>query len=202
LAKAEGYILALSQQQQQAQPQQQAQVPDHITDPNGWAAYVQNQARAEAAAIAREQQAQFQRVIETQAQQQRMIAVKSSEANARAIYGTQAQDLIAKATHAAVDAGLKDQFMNTADPVGEAIRWYQGAQVSRQYGNDPNTVRQRVAAELLKDPAFRAQFAGQPKPAVIPPPPGMMPRSGMAAPNGSVPAYGGHSVAAMLASRR
>jgi hypothetical protein len=175
-----------------------------IQDPNGYASFVQAQAEARATAIANEQMGRMEAQLKQQAETTRQMMNKASEAQARQAYGADAPKLIHEATTAAVNAGLKDQFMNSHDPVGNAIRWYQSQVTAQRYGTDPSTVRQRVSAELMNDPQFRAQLMAQarPQPAVIPPPPGSISRYGTAAsPGSTLHQNGGAAVAAMFASR-
>ena len=119
-----GYLRAMHAQQQQAQQPAEAQqpVPDHIADPIGYANYVQAQAEARANALLERQSLQMRQQMQELQQQGQMATMRASEAQARATYGQDAQRLISDATHAAVAAGLRDQFMASPDPVGNAIR--------------------------------------------------------------------------------
>lgn len=154
LAEFGGYLEALSRQQQaapqpQGVPQEQAPpIPDLIDQPAEFAGWVVSMADRRAREIVA---TEFGPLL----QQFRDLRLFASDRAAEAKYGREA---IRAATAAAVNAGLKDHFMALADPVGEAVSWYQGAQVVSTYGSDPVTVKQKVASELLADPAFRQQI--------------------------------------------
>lgn len=210
-----GYVQAMMaqtpQQGQQSQPQQaqqpQVQIPDPGLDPAGFVRAMQEQTQQMVEAATRQVQTETQRQLEQANAQVRHANMKASEAAARATFGPQAPALIKAATTAAVQAGLKDQFMSGPDPVGSAIRWYQQQVTQQRYGADPNTVRARVGAELMRDPQFVQQVAQQLRQGVppqqraaIPPPPSAIPRAGTATPS-TMYSNGGQAVAQLLAQR-
>lgn len=180
-------------------------MPDPTLEPVAYNTWLQQQTQQLVAQQLQPLVAQQEKLARDSAQQIAAANLKASEAAARVAYGAEAPRLIKEATHAAVRAGLKDQFMAGPDPVGSAIRWYQQQTTVARYGADPTTVKQRVMQELMRDPQFVQQVAaslrnGTPPPAVIPPPPSSMPRNAATAPT-TMFASGGQAVAAMLAQR-
>lgn len=207
-----GYVKAIQagQQSQDGQPaqqqqQQQQQMPDPGLDPIGFAQWNDQRVQALVEQSTKQVQEETQRQLAQAQQQVRYASMKASEARAYSSFGPQAGQLINAATTAAVRAGLKDKFMSGPDPVMSAINWYQQQVTQQRYGADPNTVRSRVEAELMRDPNFVQRVAqqlrqGSPKPAAIPPPPSAMPRASVAMPS-TMYSNGGQAVAQMLASR-
>lgn len=183
-AEMQGMLRAVLAGQQPGEPQpapQAPQPPDMYTDPVGYAEWMQTQIET-AARNAMRQEAQ---AVQAQASREKLA---TSDMRARMVYGDQADALIADATHAAVQAGLRDRFMATSDPVGNAIRWHQQQVAAQRYGSDPATVRTRVAQELMNDPTFMQQMAAKlgvpvaPQAANPQVPPGVPPPSLSAAP--------------------
>lgn len=209
-----GYVQAMmaqtpqqGQQSQQPQAPQQVQIPDPGLDPAGFIRAMQDQTQQMVEAATQQVKTETQRQLEQANAQVRHANMKASEAAARATFGPQAPALIKAATTAAVQAGLKDQFMGSPDPIGSAIRWYQQQVTQQRYGADPNTVRARVGAELMQDPAFVQRVAQQLRQGVppqqraaIPPPPSTIPRASVAAPS-TMYSNGGQAVAQLLAQR-
>jgi hypothetical protein len=169
MAEMRGYMLA---QQQQAQGQQQQQVPDHISDPQGYAAWVRDQTLAEVRHMTQQQQQQAaQEAAKREAAISRQTSLsisKSSEALAfQGLVGSgmppdQAKKLISEATHAAVNSGLGNQFMATGDPVNESIRWYRTQQLAKQIPNgDLNSYVEAEVQRRMSQPQALNQQAAQ-----------------------------------------
>lgn len=132
-------VYAVQQPQSQVQ---QPEMPDPITDPNGWAQY---------------QQAQIQNMVMTE-------RANMSEISARRAFG---DEIVDKATQAALQANLGGQFMRMRDPYGAVIDWFKRQQVLSEIGPDPekyktslrDQIRHEVLAELQKNGTASPQAA-------------------------------------------
>lgn len=148
-------ILA-AQPQQQAQPAQpqapaQPQLPDLIDDPVAYAAAVKKMAEDAAKELVAQQTAPLQKQMTEQ-------RLDSSWERAVSTHG---QEVASAATKAAKEAGLQDRFMATADPVGEAVTWYNRQLAAQQFGTDPATIKSRVEQQLMQNPAYLEQLLNQ-----------------------------------------
>jgi hypothetical protein len=87
-----------------------------------------------------------------------------SEQRAREKFG---DEIVNKATEAAVQSGYNQLFLNKPDAYKELVTWYQGQQVSQEIG-DPTQYRQRLETEL-RAKIIAEMRQGTPPPANLPP---------------------------------
>lgn len=108
------------------------------------------------------------------AAEQRAV-LRASRAEQIAIHGRQAVDEMEKAIGDAMRSGHPDipmlrlQMQNSDDPVGVGMQWFQREKLTRETGGNIEAYREKLAADLLKDPTFLAKAveavkaqAGQP----------------------------------------
>lgn len=122
IQELEGFV----SQQRQPVPQQQMMepqgIPDPWSDPQGYAQYVQQAAAINAMRFAEEQI--------------RNREYNRSEARARKQHGDEA---VEQAFQAAVRTGTAQHFLNSEDPYGEMVEWF---------NQDRQALRDQVRAEL------------------------------------------------------
>ena len=120
-----------AQQPQQQPPQmQQEQMPDPWTDPQGAMAYQQRQMQVQMA----------------------HLNANMSERLARQQFGDQA---VEAAQHAALQAGLGEQFLMRRDPYGDLMKWHRSTSFLQKVGNDPEayekSIEQKAYERALAD---------------------------------------------------
>lgn len=117
------------------------------------------------------------------AQVRRTALLNSSKALNIAIHGFPAVKEMEAAVEKAFQSGdhemgiLSQRMSKSDDPIGIAMDWYKTQKLVQETGGDPAKYREKVADELLKDPAFQKRMvemlkgqAGQTPPVIQMPP--------------------------------
>lgn len=111
-------------QQHRQEVQQQPEIPDPITDPAGYTAYMQEHVN----------------------RQLRSNFVNSGYHTAKVQYGA---DRVDTALQAAKASGVSQHFAWKADdPWGELVQWYDRRLVHTEYGTSPDSVEEKVLAKF------------------------------------------------------
>lgn len=114
-------------------------------------------------------QQQFQQTVSS-------LTLRASKAEAVAVHGKQAVDEMDKALGEAMQAGdpevhhLRAQMMNSDDPAGVAMDWFQRRRVLSEVGTDPQAYREKLRAEIRAE--MQAELNGgspAPQPAPVMP---------------------------------
>lgn len=116
------------QQQHRQQPQQPQERPDPFVDPDGYEAWVVNQAITRANEIAEV------RVIDRE--------LNRSERSARKTHGDEVVDA---ALQAAIQAGLASKFIREDDAYEAIVNWHRDYQIAI----NPQSFREQIEAEIL-----------------------------------------------------
>lgn len=139
---------AARREAEQRQAAERRQIPDLITDPDGFAEYVRQDTEARAGEVERAVQ---RRIVDMTFEEAREAAPQEFDAAFEALRNEVRDG----------DNRNRDRIVNAPNPGRALMRWHRDRAAMAEVGGDLKAYRERVLADAMKDPEFRKRFADE-----------------------------------------